>query len=237
MAKITKRGKSLIIAVDTDNVKQIKQLLLETQDIEGVDGYKLGSIPALTLGLSHLVGIAKEITDLSLIYDHQKGFTDTPDLAKHFIRAVKKSRVDALIGFPFSGPVAQQAWIKAARLADLDVLIGGEMTHKKFIRSEGGYISDSALDRIYKLALTLGVNNLVVPGNKTDRIRHYRRLAVSSRVKHVELWSPGFIAQGGKISEAAKYAGDAFHPIVGRAALNSRNRRSIVKQLVRQLDI
>ena len=98
----------------------------------------------------------------------------------------------------------------------LNVIVGGLMTHERYVVSEGGYLADDAVERIYIDAAKLGVSDFVVPGNKPAFIAHIRSRLLADG-NQPAFYAPGFIAQGGKISEAAKVAGPRWHAIVGRA--------------------
>jgi len=233
--KIIKYERSVIVACDVKTLKELENLIKQTCDVEGIGGYKIGSILAVRYGLPKVVKSIRKFTDLPILYDHQKGMTDIPDIAEDFVLTVKDSGVEALIGFPLSGPLTEKKWIEACKKNDLVVIIGGEMTHPKFIKSEGGYVSDEALDEIYLLAAKMGVNNFVVPGTKKERVLHYRELLKS--VKDLTLYAPGFVAQGGMISEVAKVAGPRWHAIVGRAIYGSKDIRSTAKEITNQLFI
>lgn len=98
----------------------------------------------------------------------------------------------------------------------LTVLVGGLMTHKQYLFSEGGYIADEAIDKMYLDAAKLGVVDFIVPGNRPEFISHIRHKILQTGIEPI-LYAPGFVAQGGNISEAAKVAGPKWHAIVGRA--------------------
>ena len=108
-------------------------------------------------------------------------------------------------------------WIHAAFDQDLEVLIGGEMTHPRYKVSEGGNISDERLVNMYTLGAKMGVNNFVVPGNKVDRIEIYQA-EIKKAVPKINpmFFSPGLITQGGNISEVTKRLG-RFGGIAGRS--------------------
>lgn len=203
--------------------------------VEGIGGYKIGSILTISYGLPTLVSAVREYSDLPIIYDHQKAMTDIPSLGKEFAESVKQAGADAMIGFPQAGPLTQEHWIKACGDVKLKVIIGGEMTHPNYLRSEKGYIADDALDEIYLLAAKLRISDFVVPGNKTDRIAHYRSILHSICNKNLVFYSPGLIAQGGKITEAAKVAGDSWHAIVGRAIYEAVDVTRAAKEMTREL--
>jgi len=155
---------------------------------------------------------------LPIIYDHQKGGTDIPDLGPKFAKAVKSSGADAVILFPFGGGATAEAWIKSCQEEGLVVLVGGHMTQPKFLENEGGFIADFGPEAIYRLAAEKGVTNFVVPGNKTDYVLKYRQLLEEVLgVDNFILYAPGFISQGGDISETGKVAGSNWHAIVGSA--------------------
>jgi orotidine-5'-phosphate decarboxylase len=235
MDRLIKYDRSIIPACDVKTIEDFRQLILLTHDVEGIGAYKVGSILTMRYGLPALVQITREITDLPVIYDHQKAMTDIDDLGKDFVTVVKESGARALIGFPESGPATEKAWIIACKEVGLDVIIGGEMTHPKYTRSEGGYIMDEALDEIYQLAASLGVSNFVVPGNKIERVRHYRSILEPIVGDSLVFYAPGFIAQGGVITDVAKAAGDFWHAIVGRAIYGARDINKAAIEMTRQL--
>ena len=161
--------------------------------------------------------------------------TDIPDLGKDFVEAVKNAGADAMIGFPQSGPTTQEAWINACKELGLSVIVGGEMTHPKYKRSEGGYLSDEALDEMYILAAQMGVTNFVVPGNRTERVSHYRELLGPVVGDSLSFYAPGFVAQGGVITETGKAAGNSWHAIVGRGIYAAKDIRAAAEEMTSQL--
>jgi orotidine-5'-phosphate decarboxylase len=234
MKELIPYKQSIVIACDVESKEKLKKLVKETYDVPKIGGYKVGSILALRCGLKEVVKTIRGVSDLPIIYDHQKSMTDIPALAEKFVRVVKECKVNAIIGFPLAGPETQEAWIKACKKVGLEVLVGGEMTHPRFKRSEGGYISDEALEEIYLLAARLGVNHFVVPGNKVERIKHYKAL-LRPIVGEPIFFAPGFVLQGGVISEAARAIGNRWHAIVGRAIYEAKDIRSAAKRMVRCL--
>ncbi|MEM5778137.1 MAG: phosphoribosyltransferase family protein [Candidatus Aenigmatarchaeota archaeon] len=213
--RLIERDKGIIPACDVP-LDVFEKLVEATKDIDQVVAYKIG-FEALQGGLDTWVKTARKHTDKPIIYDHQKAMTDIPDTGKRFAEIIKSSGADAIIGFPQSGPTTQLEWIHSAFEQDLDVIIGGEMTHPRYKASEGGYVNDDALVRMYVLGAKAGVNNFVVPGNKPDRIILYKN-EIEKAVEGIKpsFFSPGLVAQGGVISEATKVAGDRWYGIVGR---------------------
>ncbi len=207
-------GRTVIPACDVP-FEKFEAIVEATADLPRIGGYK---IPAHSgrKGWERWVEAARKHTKKPLIYDHQKAGTDIPDTAGQFMRDLRASGMDAVILFPQSGPRTQVAWTGEALQQGLTVFVGGEMTHPKFMRVAGGYIADEAPDEIYARAARQGVNHFIVPGNKPNRIAHYRELILAEGADPV-FASPGLVAQGGKISDAVKAAGDNWHGIAGRA--------------------
>lgn len=235
MDRITHLEKSVIPACDVKTILAFKNIVQHTYKVEGIGGYKVGAILTIRYGLPQLVKIVRQYTDLPVIYDHQKAMTDINDLGPDFAEVVSSSGADALIGFPQAGPATEDSWIKACNNVGLAVIIGGEMTHPKYKRSEGGFIADEALDEMYLTGSKLEVNNFVVPGNKVDRISHYKELLEPTVSGDLVFWSPGFVAQKGVISEAGKVAGRRWHAIVGRGIYAAPDIEAAAREMTSRL--
>lgn len=225
--------KSIIPACDVDEAK-LEELVKATHDLEGIGGYKLGFVLGLSIGLPRAVDIIRKYTNKPIIYDHQKAATDIPDTGAQFAKVCKKAGIDAIILFPMAGPETERAWIDFAFEEELKVIVGGLMTHKKYAKSEGGYLADDSILQMYELAAGLGVNDYVVPGNNPVAVKKIRDMLLREHSKPV-FYSPGFISQGGSISESAKVAGDDFHPIVGRGIYGSEDMRTAAKKLCEEI--
>jgi orotidine-5'-phosphate decarboxylase len=232
--RIIKQDRSIIPACDVETLEELKKLIKQTHDVKGIGGYKIGFALVLNYSLPTVIQTIRKFTKLSIIYDHQKAATDIPDWGQKFAKVCKNAGVDAVILWPQSGPTTEEAWIKACQSVELGVIVGGEMTHPKFKRSEGGFISDEALDEIYMNATNLGVTNFVVPGNRVDRISYYRSL-LEPKVKELTFFAPGFVAQGGEITEAAKAAGKFWHAIIGRAIYQAKDMRKAAEEMTSKL--
>lgn len=229
-----KLDRSVIVSCDVKSLKELENLIRSTNDVEKIGGYKVGPLLTIPFGLRNVSKIIRDYSDLPIIYDHQKGGTDIPELGEDFVDVTVSSGADAIILFPMSGPNTEKAWIEACNNKDVCVIVGGEMTHQGYKTSEGGYISDEALDRIYTLAAELGVTNYVVPGNRVDRIKHYLSL-LESKADRIELFSPGLITQGGSITDAARAAGKRWHAIVGRYIYRAEDIRAAAIEATSQL--
>ena len=232
--KLIKRKKSIIIACDVEDLQFLRKIVEITCKIEGVGGYKIGSILVAKYGILNVLDNIKRFTNLPVIYDHQKGGTDIPELGPKFTEVFKD--VDGVILFPFGGPETQKKWTEALQEKGIRVLIGGHMTQKKFLSSEGGYIDENAPEKIYQLGAKMGVQDFVVPGNKIELVAKYKTLL--DRILgsgNFTLYAPGFIKQGGVISETAKVAGKNWHAIVGSAIYQAKDIETATKEIVSQI--
>lgn len=232
--KIISHDRSVIPACDVETLEQFEELVKQTADVDGIGGYKIGFELSLGYGLPKIVETARKYTDKPLIYDHQKAGTDIPDTGKNFSRVCKKACLDAVILFPQAGPETERAWIYHALDNGLNVIVGGRMTHPAYSVSEGGFITDEGALDMYRIAARAGINNFVVPGNKPDVIKQVKELVEAEGISPV-FYAPGFIAQGGKIADAAKVAGDRFHGIVGRGIYEAKDMKSAAKEHTSQL--
>jgi len=230
---IIPQPRSIIPACDV-GVEHYHALLKATADLPGVGGYKLGFALALAIGLPRAVEIARRYTHKPLIYDHQKAGSDIPDTGRVFARVCREAGIDSVILFPHAGPETQRAWIDYAKNEDLNVIVGGMMTHKKFVRSEGGYVADEAVIELYELAANLGVNDYVVPGNNPVAISKIRAMLERERA-HPVFYSPGFSAQGGAVKEAVEAAGKNYHAIVGRGIYAAPDMRKAAEDFCEQI--
>lgn len=221
MEKLIEEDRAVIVAADIEtkgDTERLERLVKATCDVRGIRGYKVGAILTIDLSLGAIVTAIREYTDLPIIYDHQKGGTDIPQLGQKFAKVIAEAEADGVILFPFGGGATEREWIKSCQNEDLTVLVGGHMTQKEFLASEGGFIADEAPSKIYSMAAEMGVENFVVPGNKIEFVSNYRKLLQDHLgYGNFALWAPGFIAQGGEITEYALEAGPIWRAIVGSA--------------------
>ncbi len=226
MKKIIEQEKSIIPACNVP-LDLYETIVRDTADLKGVGAYYVGFELGLTNGLQRVVELTRKYTSKPIIYDHQKAATDIPDMGKNFARTVKSAGIDAVILFPQSGPTTEKVWIEAAFEQDLGVIVGGLMTHQKYLRSERGYIADEAVMEMYLNAVELGVSDFVVPGNKPLEIKKIREILEQKIVSPI-FYLPGFVAQGGSISDLSPVAGNNWHAIIGRGIYQAENIRETV---------
>ncbi len=236
--KLISIQKSIIPSCDVPDLKALENLIKNTCGVKGIGGYKVGMELANPYGLIEVVKIIKAYTNLPIIFDQQKAGNDIPDTGVNFAKGVSKSGIDCAILFPFTSPDTQIAWTKACQDEGLAVMVGGHMTHTRFLASEGGYIADDAPKRIYTQAAENGVVDFVVPGNKIDIVSMYRELLESILGKNeFTLYAPGFLTQNGIVSEMNKVAGDNWHAIVGRGITGVEDMKKAAEMLASQIGI
>ena len=231
MTQIILMKKSIIPSCDFDSLEKLSKLVRETCSVKGVSAYKIGFELVIPFGMKEVIKTIRKHTGLPIIYDHQKAGTDIPDMGLKFMNACKGA--DAVILFPQAGPETEAAWIKAAQKVGMNVIIGGEMTHHDYLKETGGFIGDDAPKRIYEIAASMNVSEFVIPGNKPDKSVEYVNL-ISKKIKNPVFYSPGLVAQGGKISELASKL-ERWHAIVGRAIYEAKDMKKAAEELTSSL--
>ena len=228
---IIKLNKSIIPSCDVDSLEKLSKLVKATCSVKGVGAYKIGCGLVIPYGMEKVVKTIRKITKLPIIYDHQKAGTDIPEMGAKFMQACR--HVDAVILFPQAGPETEVAWIKAAQETKMNVIIGGEMTHQAYLKEAGGFIEDDAPKRMYEIAASMGVSDFVIPGNKPEKALEYTNI-IKNKIKEPVFYSPGLIAQGGKVSDLAKKL-DRWHAIIGRAIYEAKDMRKAAEELTKEL--
>ncbi len=239
--------RSVVVACDVRTLVKLQDIVHATSVLRGIGGYKVGFTLVGRFGLGQVVSVIRSasVVPLPIIYDHQKGGTDIPKMGEEFALLVKESGADAAILFPLAGPAVAERWIQALQAFQdegVDVIVGGHMTHEKFLESDGGYITNMAPFSIYAIAAQIGVTNFVVPGNKPEYVQVYRRhleqLGVDT--EKLQLFAPGFVTQGGDISETGIVAGNRWHAIIGSEICNKPTKeamRESASRLVSQINV
>jgi len=230
-----KLKRSIIPALDVDNLNKAKEIVKATCKVKSIGGYKIGFSLAIPYGLNKVVAEIKKLTDLPIIYDHQKAGTDIPATGEKFMKACKNSGVDYVIIFPQAGPITEQKWIEAAKKFGLNIIVGGEMTHKGYLENENGFLKTNSPMRMYQIASSLDVTDYVVPGNRPDQIKKYREFLENKGIKPI-FYSPGLVTQGGSITEGAAAAGEQWHAIIGRAIYQAKDMTKAAEDLVKALE-
>jgi len=233
--RIIEPDRSVIPACDVKTLEALAEIVKGTADNDKIGGYKIGFTLALSHSLTKVVETIRQVSNKTIIYDHQKAGTDIPDTGRDFAQVCADAGVDAIILFPQSGPETERAWIYHALNQGLKVIVGGRMTHPAYSVSEGGFITDKGALEIYRIAAQIGVTNFVVPGNKPEVISEIRGVIEAEGIADPALYAPGFVAQGGKVSEAGEAAGNHMHAIAGRAIYTASDIKAAAAELTSQL--
>ena len=235
MKALIAEPRSVIPALDMRDLYKLMDIVRGVHGVPGIGGYKIGSIPVGAHGMSTVVSAIRKISKLPIIYDPQKGGTDIPDLGAGFADMVYYGGANAVILFPFGGAVTERKWIEACQDVGLTVLVEAEMTQEGFFEEDGGFIARSAPGKIFEIAASMGVTDFVVPGNKISKVAHYRKLLESlvADKGNLTLYAPGFISQGGDITETGQVAGENWHAIVGSALYERQGLDGIRETAVR----
>jgi orotidine-5'-phosphate decarboxylase len=224
----------VIVACDVESNDRFKKILEETSSVEGIVGYKIGCLLVMRYGFSQLIESAQESTDLPIIYDHQKAGTDIPQLGEDFARTCQEGGIRGVIVFPQSGPVTEDAFITALFKRDLVPMVGGEMTHPKYLSNDGGFIRENAPMEMYRIAAEKSVDHFIVPGNKPETIRKYHEI-LSSVTREPKYCMPGIGRQGGDISSAFEHLeGADAYAIIGSAIYRSPNMRDAARTFCKE---
>lgn len=206
----------IVCACDVDDLDAAARLLEAIDPVEGLVGYKLGSLLTLRHGLGPVVRAFRKVTAKTLLYDHQKAGLDIPSMAAEYVAACRDAGVDALVLFPLGGPTALDAFVGKTLEAGLVPIVGGALPLGDYLASGGGYVAGSALGRITERALALGARDFIVPATDLGAIRAQgRRLRAAGPVR---LFLPGIGPLGGEIARAFGAApGCMTYAIIGRA--------------------
>lgn len=224
----------IIPALDMDSADTIRRVVESTSGIEGIVGYKLGLTMVLHLGLAEAVRQLKEVTDLPILYDHQKAGPDVPDMAGKFCRLCAEAGADGLILFPLAGPRAVDGFVGGALENGLLPVVGGDLPLTDYNASGGGYVVDDALDLIFERARNLGARDFIVPGNTADKVRHHAE-RLTAVIDRPHLVIPGIGALGGSIEDCfAAASGCNAYAVVGRAIYGAEDPTAAARELAQQ---
>jgi orotidine-5'-phosphate decarboxylase len=197
-------SRSIAIAADVQSLPDLVSLISATKSCAAVSAVKVGFTLVLRYGLQAVVASIKSVTQVAIIYDHQKAGTDIPQMGRPYAKACREAGVDGIIIFPHSGPRTLEAFTSAALENDLNVIVGLMMTHSGYLASDGGYLVDTAPSLICEAGLRLGVTNFVLPGTNPAVVRKFSTGPL--RDGRFTLWMPGIGAQGGSLMEAFEAA-------------------------------
>lgn len=191
----------IVPALDIESHERLEVVVKATSGVEGIAGYKLGLTSVLRFGLKESVRRLQALTDLPILYDHQKAGPDMPDMAKKYTAMCAEAGVDGLILFPVAGPTAVDGFVGEAIKASLTPVVGGEIPVPDYGASGGGYMLDDALDRILSRSVERGADHFVLPAHDVAKINRWSGW-ISGHVKEPVVFLTGFGSLGGTVEGA-----------------------------------
>jgi orotidine-5'-phosphate decarboxylase len=221
----------VVVALDVESLDDMRRVVERTTRVEGIVGYKVGLTAALRLGLPGAVKHLRAVTDLPLIYDHQKAGPDVPDMAAKFAATCKEAGVDGVVLFPIAGPRAVTEFAGHAYQQRLCPIVGGDLPFPDYNAAGGGYVIDDALDKIFHQAIEVGVDHFVIPGNTPAKVKHHARWLVE-KLESPALFVPGIGALGGSIADCCAAAPRCrVYGVIGRAIYGAPDPREAARVL------
>jgi len=221
----------IVPALDLESVDAVCRTVEETTSVPGIVAYKLGLTMTLQQGLANAVETLRRVTDLPILYDHQKAGPDVPDMAGKFSASTRQAGVDGLILFPLAGPRAVDGFVGSALDERLLPVVGGDLPLADYNQSGGGYVVDNALDLIFERAIGVGADHFIVPGNTPDKVSHHAE-RLTGLIAKPKMFIPGIGALGGSIPDTfAAATGCDTYAVVGRAIYGAPDPADAAKRL------
>lgn len=227
-------ARSIVVACDITSLGELERLVVSTQGVPQLGGYKVGFSLALKYGLPEVVRAVRRHTGKPVIYDHQKAGTDVPHTGAGFAKVMAEAGVDYAILFPFASPSTEEAWIGALQKEGVIPMVGAFMTIPDFAAEKGGYVAADSIRRIFELACSMGVRDFVLPGNNPAEASRLRQL-IEARASEPAFFLPGLGAQGGDIASCGKVMGERWHAIVGRSIYGAQDPGAAASALGREI--
>lgn len=231
------RHVGLIPALDMESLDALARVVDATSQVDGVVGYKLGLTAVLRLGLFEAVRRIRALTDLAIVYDHQKAGPDMPDMGPKFVSLCREAAVDGLILFPIAGPRAIETFVGGAVDAGLFPVVGGEIPVPDYTIGGGGFVADDALDRIVRLSAEVGARHFVLPANDPQTVARRTRW-ILDHVERPVVVLTGFGPLGGDVATAFQAAAGcpARLAVMGRNVYAAADPAEAAKRIVGEME-
>ncbi|HPJ30239.1 MAG TPA: orotidine-5'-phosphate decarboxylase [Methanothrix sp.] len=210
------RNSRLILALDV--LSRDKALDLVSTLRDRIDYVKVGYPLILAAGLevvSEIASMAPVIADLKI--------ADIPNTNTLISEQVLEAGVAGIIAHAFVGKDSLSACVEAARERGGLVFAVTEMSHPGAVD-----LMAPAAERMARMAAECGVDGVVAPATRPERIR-----LVRSIVGERAIISPGVGVQGG--SARAALAAGADYLIVGRSITESPNPAASAEAILREI--
>jgi orotidine-5'-phosphate decarboxylase len=196
----------LIVAIDEEDAA--RSVAIAASVAGGVDAIKVGYPTVLAAGIG-IVGRLKAAAGAPIVCDFK--VADIPPVAAKIAARAVDAGASAVIAHAFAGSDSLQAVVEAAHRKGAAAIAVVEMSH------EGGKeFTQPAMDRLLDAALAVGIDAVVAPATRPDRIRRVR-----SRAPTLAILATGAGTQGGSAAEAAKAGADFV--IVGRSVSQAKD--------------
>ncbi len=236
----------VVPACDVTSLEDLKKIVDNVDDVEGIVGYKVGKRLMSRFGLPNLMVAASSSTDKPIILDVQKEGNDVEFTEEAFISDYAEDGVKSLILFPFSGPRVQAKCIKACHDNKITPIGGFRLTQPGFDASEevdvgdilpnlkgvkfNGYLSPEAEENALKMYCLSGVEYFIGPGNKPDDLRRQKGI-IQKFGRNPKFLLPGIKAQGGDITTAFNVIKECpgKYAIVGRGIIKAPDMKEAAK--------
>jgi len=220
-----KKPPAIIVSLDIP-LQRASRLVRELEKVEDrIAAYKISSLQVMESGLKAVVKELRLATKIPLIYDHQKGATDIPEIVEQQVKTAADSGVNAFIGVPQgAGGKTLESFVNSCRKHKIEPVVLIEMSHAESDK----YLHADYAWKIFQDSIELGITHIVAPGNKPERLKLIREWIRQSK-KEIFIMSPGIGAQGGSAREAVGAGTD--YPIIGRAIYQSENPAKEVEKI------
>lgn len=222
----------IVPALDVDDPGQLTRVVRATTGVPGVAGYKLGLTTVLRYGLEEATRRLRDLTELPILYDHQKAGPDMPDMARKYAALCAAADLDGLILFPVAGPTAVDSFVGEALKAGLTPVVGGEIPVPDYGVSGGGYLLDDVLDLILARAAARGADHFVFPAHDPAKIRRWSGW-IAANIEKPVVFLTGFGSLGGTVDSAfrASAACPRRFAIVGRLITTAKDPAGVAEKL------
>lgn len=255
-ANLFSLGHGVVMALDM-GYREISPIVDICNGTYGVVALKIGMIPMLSAGLPAIVRDLRGMTDLPLIYDHQKmGRTppkpDDPaernvfedafgmdglEEGRFFGELLGELGIEGGIIFPLGGPRVQASYTDHFRRNGVIPFVLGRPTWDGVLEKEGGLFRNEAPDRIYAQAAQSGVEYYIMPGNRPGEVAGFISLirGILPDGSKPKICLPGYGKQGGTVREAFRAtAGLPSYAIIGPADCFDMSERDKVRGHIRR---
>jgi orotidine-5'-phosphate decarboxylase len=217
MSKLSKKP-GIIVALDIKDIDFALNLAKEMDKAKGNYALKIGR-PLEMQGGKSIISKIKEVSNIPLIYDGK--IADIPFISSEIAEIAYEAGADAVIMHSFVGSDVIKEIIN---LNMGDVITVVEMTHPGAVEYYQHYS-----EKMAEAALKLGVNGIVLPATRPERVKKLSKLISDS----IYIISPGIKAQGAKPGDAIINGAD--YEVVGRAIYESEEPRKTAEALYQEI--